>query len=305
MSSVSSVVNNERFAGVNEMVRNILRHALMIAATALLGGLLTATMVRFAPGFSVDERQLDSRLSPESMQALREARAAERNVVHFYASYLYHAAHGDLGVSRTLNRPVRELLAERWPATLRSAGLGLLLGWVMALTLAVSAAMLRRGTFDVFATLLAGAVLCIPSAVLALLSVFANGPAPLVVALIVFPRLYRYCRNLLAQSYNRPHLITAYAKGIGGPRIFCAHVLPLAGPQLLALAGVSVSMAFGAAIPVEAICGIPGIGQLAWQAALGRDLPLLLTLTVLVTLVTLFANLTSDVVAQVLAPRQG
>jgi peptide/nickel transport system permease protein len=277
----------------------------MIAATALLGGLLTATMVRFAPGFSADERQLDSRLSPESMQVLRDARAAERNVLPFYAGFLFRAAHGDLGTSRTLNRPVRELLAERWPATLHCAGIGLLLGWVLALTLAVSAAMLRRGAYDVFATVLAGVVLCIPSAVLALLSLFANGPAALVVALIVFPRLYRYCRNLLGQSYTRPHLITAYAKGLSGPRIFCAHVLPLAGPQLLALAGVSVSLAFGAAIPVEAICGIPGIGQLAWQAALGRDLPLLLTLTILVTLVTLLANLTSDVVAQALAPGQG
>jgi len=41
-------------------------------------------------------------------------------------------------------------------------------------------------------------------------------------------------------------------------------------------------------------CGIsvwlPGIGQLAWQAALARDLPLLVNVTVLVTLVTLLAN---------------
>ena len=46
-------------------------------------------------------------------------------------------------------------------------------------------------------------------------------------------------------------------------------------PQLLALAGVTVSLAFGAAIPVEAIADSPGVGQLAWQAALGRDLPVL------------------------------
>ena len=39
-----------------------------------------------------------------------------------------------------------------------------------------------------------------------------------------------------------------------------------------------------------ALCGLPGIGQLAWQAALSRDLPLLVNLTVLVTLVTLLAN---------------
>src|SRR5437899_7909220 len=31
------------------------------------------------------------------------------------------------------------------------------------------------------------------------------------------------------------------------------------------------SMAFGAAIPIEVICDSPGIGKLAWQAALGRE----------------------------------
>ncbi len=53
-------------------------------------------------------------------------------------------------------------------------------------------------------------------------------------------------------------------------------------------------MAFGAAIPIEVIYSSPGIGQLAWLAALGRDLPLLVNLTVLVTVLTLMANTASD-----------
>jgi len=92
------------------------------------------------------------------------------------------------------------------------------------------------------------------------------------------------------------HILAARAKGIGPLRILLWHVLPVGAPELVALAGVSVSVAIGAAIPVEALCGIPGIGQLAWQAALGRDLPLLVTITVLVTLVTLIANAGADFV---------
>ncbi|MGE5083647.1 MAG: hypothetical protein ACM3ND_12215, partial [Acidobacteriota bacterium] len=60
--------------------------------------------------------------------------------------------------------------------------------------------------------------------------------------------------------------------------------------------GVSVSLAIGAAIPIEALCGLAGIGQLAWQAALARDLPLLVNITVLVTLVTLLANTAADLI---------
>jgi len=77
-------------------------------------------------------------------------------------------------------------------------------------------------------------------------------------------------------------------------------VLPVAGPQMIALAGITVSIALGASIPVEALCGLPGIGQLAWQAALSRDLPLLVNLTLLVTLVTLLANSGADVMIYML-----
>jgi peptide/nickel transport system permease protein len=51
---------------------------------------------------------------------------------------------------------------------------------------------------------------------------------------------------------------------------------------------------------VEALCGLPGVGQLAWQAALARDLPLLTNLTILVTLVTLLANSGADVIGSML-----
>jgi len=98
------------------------------------------------------------------------------------------------------------------------------------------------------------------------------------------------------RTYSRPHIIAARARGLGEGRILFWHVVPVVAPQLLALAGVSVSMAVGAAIPVEALCGLPGIGQLAWQAALARDLPLLVNITILVTLVTLLANSSADVI---------
>jgi ABC-type dipeptide/oligopeptide/nickel transport system permease component len=61
------------------------------------------------------------------------------------------------------------------------------------------------------------------------------------------------------------------------------------------LAGISVSLAFGASIPIEVICDTPGVGQLAWRAALDRDLPLLVTITVLVALMTLVVNSVADI----------
>jgi peptide/nickel transport system permease protein len=275
-------------------------HGLTMLATVLLGGFLSATLVRLAPGFDADEQQLDPHLSAQSLQAIRDQRHQDHNVFRFYFSYMQRAAHGELGTSLSLGQPVRTLLRDRAPLTLRLLTMGLGLAWLLTLTLALSAAWLRLSVYDTLTTVLSAILLCVPAAVLALLSVLWNVPGSLAIALIVFPRTYRYTRNMLVKTYALPHLITARAKGLGEGRILFWHVLPVVAPQLLAVAGVSVSMAVGAAIPVEALCGLAGIGQLAWQAALARDLPLLVNITVLVTLVTLLANSGADVIGYAL-----
>jgi peptide/nickel transport system permease protein len=271
-------------------------HALALVAIIVLGGFLSATLVRLAPGFDADERQLDPHLNAASVQALQAARQQDHNVWRFYFRYMNRAVHGDLGTSLALGQPVRTLLRDRAPLTLRLLTVGLALAWVAALSLALTAAWLRISTYDALTTVVSGTFLCIPAAVLALLSVLCNVPGSLAIALIVFPHIYRYTRNLLAKSYSQPHIITARAKGLGEARILFWHVVAGVAPQLLAVAGVSVSMAVGAAIPVEALCGLAGVGQLAWQAALARDLPLLVNITILVTVVTLLANCGADVI---------
>jgi peptide/nickel transport system permease protein len=269
-----------------------------VLITVLLGGFLGATLVRFAPGFGADEEELDSRLSAQSIQALREARAEDANIFAFYFHYLTRLLRGDLGISRTLQRPVRELVAERLPETLKSVAAGMAVGWTAGFLLAVAVVMSRAWYLDLIGSLLVGVLLCLPAAVLALLFVLAQAPARLLLGLIIFPKVFRYSRNLLARSSALPHVLTARAKGLDNMRVLVWHILPTAGPQLLALLGVTVSFAFTAAIPMEALCDMPGIGQLAWKAALGRDVALLVNLTMIVTLVTLMANSVSEVIGK-------
>jgi peptide/nickel transport system permease protein len=270
-------------------VRKLGKHAARIAIVLLFGGFLGATLVRIAPGYGTDEEELDSRLSRESMLALRQSQSSDNSLAGFYARYWSQLLHGDLGVSQTLHEPVRQILAERLPETLKSVSLGL--------PLAIVAVMAQARAVDVGASLLATVFLCIPAAVVALLFVIAQAPGRLVIGLIVFPKIFHYARNLLFRSASLPHVLTARAKGLGDFRVLLGHILPVAAPQLLALAGVSVCLAFAAAIPVEVLCDLPGIGQLAWKAALSRDLALLVNLTMIVTLVTLMANSASDLVA--------
>lgn len=276
------------------MFATLLRQARRILLTALIGGLLGATLVRMGPGFGVDERELDNRLTEESRQAIRAERAEDSNVAMFYLRYLSGLAHGDLGFSRSLNRPVSELLKERLPLTLGSLAYGVFGGISLGLGLALLTVCWRSPGMTVGPAVLAGVCLALPAAIVALLFLWMNVPARWAIALVVFPHVYRYSKNLLVSTYQSPHVLAAEAKGLSRSRVLFAHVFTPAAPQLAALAGISVSLAFGASIPLEVISDTPGVGQLAWKAALDRDLPLLVNITVLVSLMTLIANGLAD-----------
>ena len=261
---------------------------LMLLLLSLLGALLSASLVRFAPGYGVDERELDPRLSPATLQSIRAANHV--SLLGYYGRFLAGAVHGDFGESQWLQRPVASLIRERFPVTLRSVLLGTVVAWTAALTASFTVAFFRGFAFEIFGTLLTGVLIALPTAVVAALAVYVGAPVSTALALVIFPKLFRYLRNLLAQAHAQPHVLAAKARGIAGGRILWHHVLPNVSPALFALLGVSLSMAFGAAIPIEALCDSPGIGQLAWQAAINRDLPLIMNLTLLVTLITVAAN---------------
>lgn len=280
------------------MLKRAGKHVARILITALVGGLLGATLVRFAPGFDVDERDIDVRLSEQSKAALRNGRHAEHNVAHFYVSYIQGLLRGDLGFSRNLNRPAAQLIAERFPLTLREIAVGLLVGWLLGLSLAVPAAVVRFWPINLLTGAVSGSLLSIPAAVLALIFVWLRWPASFAIGLLLAPKVFAYTRNLLLHAYDLPHVLTARSKGVGEVRVLLWHVIPATAPQILALAGVSVSIALGAAVPIEALCDQPGIGQLAWQAALARDLVLLVNLTLIVTLITVIANSASDMLGE-------
>jgi peptide/nickel transport system permease protein len=265
-----------------------------LAAILLLASLLGATLMRLAPGFGSDERELHSGLSSRSIEAIRQARLADSDIPRYYTGYIVSLLRGDLGVSRSLHQPVRQLLGERLPVTFRSMVIALAVAWFLGVFLAVLGLISKSQPVVFLSEGLSGTFLSTPAAVLALVFVLLRWPAPVAAALLVFPKIYRYCYNLLQQSYDLPHVLVARAKGAGPWRVLGWHVAPTALPQLLALLGVSISMVIGVLLPLEVICDVPGIGQLAWQAAESRDLPLLVNLTLVVALGTVCATMLSD-----------
>jgi len=276
--------------------RIVVRHLLILLSLGLVGALFSGTLVRMAPGYGVDERELDPRWSAQSIEALRR-KQADDGLFAFYGRYLSGAAHGDLGTSESLQRPISALLRERLPVTRNSILLGLGVAWATAVVVALAGFACRGWLYEASSVALSGLFLSLPATVVALLSVHLRAPVFIAIGVVIFPRLFRFIRNLLVRTYEQPHVLAARARGLGSATILLRHVLPVTAPPLLALLGVSFAMAFGAAIPIEALCDSPGLGQLAWQAALSRDLPLIVNLTLVVCLVTLVANSLEELAA--------
>jgi peptide/nickel transport system permease protein len=274
------------------------KRLVLFATLAVVGGLLCATMMRFAPGYGVDERELDPRLSATSREAIRNEHQLGRGLLGYYGAYLAGLLRGDFGNSEFLQRPVGELLRERVPVTVRAVLFGLAMAWVAASALALLAVRFPNWVVDSSTTAFTGLLIALPAAVLAVLCVFLRLPVFVGIALVTLPKLFRYQRNLLAHANAQPFVLAAGARGVGRTRILFRHVIPAAWHPLAALLGVSASMAFGAAIPLEALADSPGVGQLAWQAALNRDLPLLTSITLLVTLLTVAVNSLTSAAAE-------
>jgi peptide/nickel transport system permease protein len=263
----------------------------------LLAGLIGATLIRLAPGYDTDERALDSRLSASSVQALRREHETTGNPVAFYLRYLGGLFKGDFGISRLYSQPVAQLIRERMGVTLGSAATGLLLGWFAGFALATLAALSRLPAIPMLAAGFSATFLSVPSALLALACLLFNLPPGVAIAGVIFPRVFSHAYGQLRHSRELPHVLMARASGISSVRTFCFHLLPAAGPPMIALAGVTVPLAFGASIPVEALGDSPGLGQLAWRAALGRDLAVLVSITLMLAAVTAVANLVSEMAA--------
>jgi peptide/nickel transport system permease protein len=290
-----------KFRGLSPERRSFARRlaigSVSLILVVLLGGFVAAALVRFSPGFDIDENSWNPKISAATLAAMHARLERENRLPVFYARYLIGALHGDLGQSDSFKVPVGELLRDRAPVTSRLIGWGTLAGLLLGAAFAWIAVWPRRAPLEIAAVTVNGLLLAIPPAVLALAFFFNEAPLALAVALAILPRVFGTMRALLTELQDSPALLAARARGVKPLALASRYVVGAALPQIMALAGIALMLALGSSIPIEALCDVPGIGQLAWKAALARDLPLLCGLALIITFLVAFAQSLGEVVS--------
>ncbi len=257
------------------LARTVLILLLVIVGTTIL--------VRYAPGYLTDAREMDARYAQDARAELSAEAAQSHSLLQMVMSEIDDLLHGSGGISRQYDVPVSELILPRLAVSGLLLLRSLLLAWILAVCGALLASVGHKPllVWHAPATLL----LAIPTAAMATLCLLTDHGGPvLVMALLLAARDFKFLQRALRKSWLEPHLLQARAQGIGTWRLLWAHVLPEIAPQLAALVPLSIVTALSALVPVEVIFNVQGLGQLAWNAAMNRDLPVLLAATMVMAL---------------------
>ncbi|MFJ4339957.1 ABC transporter permease [Streptomyces sp. NPDC088915] len=115
--------------------------------------------------------------------------------------------------------------------------------------------------------------------------------------------LGRYLRDGIERALGEDYVRTATAAGIAPRRLLWRHALPNALPPVVTLLGMQTGNLLGGAVLVEAIFAWPGLGQLAEQALVRRDYPVVQDLLLLLVTVFVLVQLLTDLVHARLDPR--
>ena len=266
-----------------------------VVSLVLIGGLGTILMMRFAPGYFTDAREMDGRYSGGAKTALAQQEHEQRDPVRLTASLLSGWTHGDIGRSRQYDVPVAELIRPRIALTAKLMFGGIACGWLIACALALPLSARRTSNGEALIAGPAALLLSIPIGAMATACVVANkGGALTVLATIIAVRDFKLVYRLLREARKAPALLFARAQGHSPIRIACIHLLrPLSG-RLFALALLSFVTALSAIVPLEVIFDVPGLSHLAWSAAMNRDLPVLLDVTLLMAAAVGTASMLSE-----------
>lgn len=296
---------------------------------------LAFVVVQAAPGSYADTID-NPRLSPETRAAIRAHYGVDKPFLEQYLRWLGAVATGDLGTSFMYKEPVTRVLARALPPTLVLAGAGLAITLVLGFVLAVASArdpygwadrvigFLSLGLYGIPSFWLAGGLITVFSLVLGWLppshmhSVGASdfgGSASLLDLLrhLVLPALClglvgaagtaRYLRATLFDVRSSRYMLAARARGLPEWRLLWVHALRPALLPVVTLLGLSLPVLVSGSVVVESIFSWPGMGQVAFNAARARDVPLILGATLIGAAAVILGNLVSDVLYAIVDPR--
>ncbi|MBL1420526.1 MAG: ABC transporter permease [Alphaproteobacteria bacterium] len=299
-----------------------LRAAVVLAGTALV----TFTLLWYAPGdpaATIAVARFDSTVSAEIVDKIRIEAGLDAGFWPAFRHWIGPILVGDLGNSSVSGTPIWPEMRTVIALTMPLAMLGMTIGLVISIPLAILAACNQGTWIDRGAIALASLGAAIPGFWLALLLilVFAvklswlpamgTGTARhlilpgLTLGLGVAASLTRILRSALLEARNAPFLPAFIRRGVGVHERALAHITPHAAIPVLTVVGLELAFLLEGAVMVEVVFARPGIGNFLIQAIQARDFPKVQAVVLLTAVLFVVVNLLIDISYHLIDPRVG
>ncbi len=303
------------------IVEYIGRRLLQAAFVLWLAVTLAFVAMQLAPGDPAQTLLAASGATAEEITARRVQLGLDDPFLIQYAHYLLDLIRGDLGQSWLHGRAVGRMLSEQLLPTVILAVAATLVGVVLGLTLGVLAALRRFTWIDTVATAVAVLGLSTPtywSGYLAILlfslqlrwlpSAGEGDLRHLVLPSLVLGfalsgSIARLVRVRVAEVMEEPFVLAARARGLPAWRVVFVHVLRSALAPALTVVSLQFGFLLGGAVLTESVFTRRGLGKLAVEAVIWRDLPVVRGVVVLGALIYVLVNLAADLAQVGLDPR--
>ncbi len=314
------------------MTTYILRRLLQALPILFLLSVFLFGVVRLMPGGPLAQAERNPNVSPEQLAALRVRLGLDQPLPIQYVKWIKaFVLEGDWGYSIKFRRPVAEMIWERVPATLILFGAGFLVMLLFAIPIGVYSAIKPYSFFDNLITTFSFAGQSVPVYWMGLVLIvifylnvqlFPAGGMytigregevldllwhlvlPITAMSFSWIAWYsRFLRSSMRDTLNEDYIRTARAKGLSARMVHFRHALRNALLPLVTLIALDLPTVFGGAVFIETIFAWPGMGRLFWDAAKGRDYPILLAVMMIYAALTLLFNLIADIVYGFLDPR--
>ena len=239
-----------------------------------------------------------------------------------YVDYWRALLKGDMGLSFRNDRPVRDLILERYPATIELAIVAMIFAVLIAIPLGVIAGTHRGTWIDNVASVVALVGISLPSFVIGpmlvyifavklgllapsgrfdwsdiLLPAFTLGAALSAI-------LTRMVRSSVIEELGEDYVRTARAKGLSERKVIYKHVLKNGLIPVVTILGLQLGVLLAGAIITEKIFGWPGLGLLLVEDGIGkRDYRVVQGCVLVISLTYIIANMLTDAVYRWLDPR--
>ena len=313
---------------------------LLIAIPLLVGiTFVSFLVIHLAPGepAEIQTGDLSIQSDKQMRERLREEYGLDKPLPVQYWNWVKRLSRLDFGKSFSPDaRPVLQKIGERLPVTLLLNVVEMLLIIALSVPIGVLSATRQYSTFDKVTTVFVFVGFATPDFWFALLLIMLFGVQldwlpisglrhinweyfsfwrqqwdflshlilPITVATFGgLAGFSRYMRQSMLEVIRQDYVQTARAKGLAERVVIGKHALRNALLPIVTILGLSLPGLIGGSIIVESIFAIPGMGQLMVQAVFERDYPVIMGNLVVVSTLTLVANLIADVTYSLVDPR--